>query len=104
MTLSEMITNDLARVFDTDEMAETVTYGGSEISAIVSHEADPDERDGGRAAAVILRVKVSDVASPAYRDSVVIGSDTWRVKQVLGGDGNIWRLQLERDERSGFRR
>ena len=50
-------------------------------------------------ARTIIEVQKSDIAAWAYRDTVVIGSATWRVKRALAGDDDIWRLELETDER-----
>ena len=50
-------------------------------------------------------VKRSDVASPAYSDTVVIGSNTYRVFQdkdediTINGDSEIWILAIMRVER-----
>ena len=50
-------------------------------------------------------VKRSDVASPTYRDTVVIGSNTYRVFQdkdediTINGDSEIWILAIMRVER-----
>jgi hypothetical protein len=102
MTLAEQLTTDLPVFFDTDDFARTVTYNGAEISAIVDYGVSPD---GENARTARLIVKVSDVPDPAYRDTVVIGSATFRVfrdpgKEVaVKGDGHVWELSLVRDER-----
>ena len=46
-------------------------------------------------------VKVSDVASPSYRDAVLINTVTWYVRRIVYGNGNVWKLEIYRDERPG---
>jgi hypothetical protein len=43
-------------------------------------------------------VRVSDVAAPDYRDTVVIGTETWRMQTKISGNGFSWELALERAE------
>jgi len=94
------MTTDLASFFNSDEFAESVTYAGSAITAIFTPADNLDEDEGGSALAMAtLEVKVSDVAAPAYRDAVVVGSATWAVRKILSGDKDVWRLELYRDER-----
>lgn len=101
MTLSDQLTSDLSIFYDTDEFAETVTYNGSAIPAIVDYKTNLDDA-GSRGSAMAIAeisVRASDVAAPAYRDTVVIGSVTWKVRRTLSGDGKEWKLELYRDER-----
>lgn len=99
MTFATQLATDVAAFFDTTEFATTVTYAGESISAIVSYNDNLDEQSGSAVATAILWVKVTDVAAPAYRDAVVIEAVTWYMRKILFGDGHIWQLELERDER-----
>lgn len=102
MTLAAQMTTDLSVFFDTDEHAQTVTYDGSDITAIVDYETLLSEQASGAVKRQkVLWVKVSDVSAPAYRDTVVIGSDTWYVgrESKHETDGYTWKLPLYRDER-----
>lgn len=87
--------------FDTERQALTVTYKGAEIPAVAEYGADRDEGAQARTgmAGAVLHVRRADVADPAYRDPVVIGSDTWHVRKVLEGDEHTWKLLIQRDER-----
>jgi len=103
MTLRDDINTDLGEHhFNLDEFARTITYNGSDIPAVVDYGMSPS---GENARTARITVKVSDVPSPAYRDTVVIGSDTWRVfrdpnqEVAVKGDGHVWELSLIRDER-----
>lgn len=102
-TPKEQAVTDLPILFSTDMIGvETVTYNSVEIPAIVDYGAG-NLGENARTARIV--VKASDVADPAYRDTVVIGSDTWRVfrdpsnEVAVKGDGNVWELNLIRDER-----
>ena len=101
MTLSSQLTTDLSIFFDTDEFAQSVTYAGSVINAIVSDDENLDAA-GSRESAMAkgtIWVKVSDVTLPAYRDAVVIGSDTWYVRRIVSGDGYVWQVEIYRGQR-----
>ena len=101
MTLSSQLTTDLPVFFETDEFAQTITYAGASITALVLFNENLDAA-GGRESAMAMGeiwVKVSDVALPAYRDVVVIGSDTWNVRRILFGDGYVWKVEIYSGER-----
>jgi len=99
MTFKTDMTTDLSVLFNTDEFAETVTYSGEDISAVVDYGLDQDMGDEATVDRALLCVKQSDVSSPAYRDAVVIGTATWYVKNVKSGDGYVWVLEITKDER-----
>jgi len=104
MTLKTAMASDLGLFFNTDDFAETVTYAGSDIIAIPDYDEakktiagkTPMEGVGDYA---FLAVKQSDVATPAYRDSVIINTITWRVAKIDSGDGFVWNLIIKKDER-----
>lgn len=105
-TPKEQAVTDLAVLFSTDlPGVETVTYKGSEIPGIVDYGG---KGHGENARTATLTVKVLDVPDPAYRDTVVIGSTTWRVfkdsgqEVIIRGDGRTWELPLIRDERPAW--
>lgn len=105
-TLKTTIASDLTdAILDTDEFATTITYNTASIKAIVHYGA---RRTRGSNQAVscdawLEGVKASDVAMPVYRDTVVIGTNTFRVMKDDSaqpeGDGISWIIDLVRDER-----
>jgi len=100
MTLAEDMAADLAaNQYDTDEHAVSVSYNGSSISALVEYGDDLEDSQDGLFAVAYLTVLKSDVASPAYRDPVIISSQTWYVQKIVKGDTLQWQLKLTRDER-----
>lgn len=105
-TFTDMIASDLDDVLlNTDEFARSITYNGTAINAIVHY----GPRRIRSADQVVARdawlegVKVSDVATPAHRDTVVIGTTSYRVfiddAAQPEGDGYTWVIDLRRDER-----
>lgn len=103
MTLQDDINTDLGEHhFNTDDFAQTVTYNGSDIPALVDYGIY-DSGENARTARLIVRA--SDVAAPAYRDTMVISGTSWRVfadpdrEVAVKGDGHVWELALIRDER-----
>ena len=99
MTFKIAALADMDAFFNEDEHARTVTYNGTDITAVADVGQRIAENDGAVVDECKLYVQVTDVADPAYRDTVVIGSDTWRVRRALACDGYTWTLSLERDER-----
>lgn len=96
---------DLSVLFNLDEFARTVTYNGTDIPAIVDFGLESQRYGPSSAKAAVLYVKNSDVAAPAYRDTVVMDGATWRVFRdrdqdvVIEGDGHVWKIPVTRDER-----
>lgn len=93
MTLATDITSDLDDVFyNTDEFATAATYtpsGGSAVSvSVIKVEANPAIMDPPPPDdTLIIRVRESEVASPARGDSFVIDSTTYYLLENLGGAG-----------------
>lgn len=102
MAFSDALTNDLAVFYNTTEFGTTITYGGTSVTAIIDYG---DAGGGGSynkdftVVKATIRVKQSDVANPAYRDAVVISSNTWYVQREISGDGKDWVIGIERVER-----
>lgn len=100
MSLATVIADDVSDVIlNTDDLAQSVTYAGSAVDAVVKYEEAFDEQRGSVVRRAEVLVATADVSSPAYRDAVVIGGDTWYVRRVLAGDAYMWKLECERDER-----
>lgn len=78
--------------FDTALAAQTVTYRGVPIPAHFSREEMLDS--AGRADHGTLEVQASDVPVPAYQDTVVIGTETWKVLKMISSDGYSHRIEL----------
>lgn len=102
----DMISSDLDAVFlNTDEFAQEITYNDVTIKAIVHYGP---RKAAGKDTAIscdvwLEGVKRSDVATPGYRDTVVIGSDTYKVmiddSTQPEGDGYSWTINLRKGER-----
>ena len=98
MNLSEARASALNTCFSSAH-ADALTYAGTSIYGHVTYGGNaPTARHA------TLTVRVSDVAAPAYRDTVVIGSTTWRVhsdggEAIITGDGLTWEIPLIRDEK-----
>lgn len=105
-SFTDMITSDLDDVLlNTDEFAQEITYQGTTIKAIVHYGP---RRIKGKDQTIacdawLEGVKVSDVATPTYRDTVVVGGVTYKVliddDAQPEGDGYAWTIDLRRAER-----
>ena len=88
------------------EFSETVVYGDSSVSAIVSREGVGEAYfEDGRGEPASLSIEVTDdsqlaypgVAAPAIGDVATVDGETWRVAEVARGDmTGTWRLGLRR--------
>jgi len=103
-TLAEQMTADLETLFNADEFAKEITYGGATITAIVDYAKSGDDPAASRQSARIT-VKASDVPIPALRTEVVIDGVTWLTAEPgeAQGDGLAWTIPLTRDERARMR-
>lgn len=100
MSIFDDAINDAMEVwFDTGLMASLCTYKGVSIPAHFSREEAEVVNASGRGETATLEVRATDVASPAYRDAVVVAGVTWYVLRVLSSDGYSHRLELYRGER-----
>ena len=99
MTFKNMITSDLSVIFNINELADTIIYNGSSIQALIGYGECYDDQSNVNAVKANIAVKLSDVPSPAYDDTVVIAGVTWRVLNIEKGNGYVWDLNLIRNER-----
>jgi hypothetical protein len=97
VTFFDAIDNALAAWFAAD-FADTVIYNGTQIYGHVVYDGGGS---GANAKHGTVIVQVSDVAIPAYRDTVVIDGETWTVVDHNGvdGDGHTWSIPVVRDEK-----
>jgi hypothetical protein len=96
-----MLDADMRDVFfNPSEFALSIGYKGLPIIAIVDFGSDPNRQDKSQRTDGRITVKASDVASPKYKDPVLISSVSWCVDRVLSGDGYTWDLAIFRDERA----
>jgi len=77
----------------------TVTYNGSSVVVKFESGEDLDEQSGTLMSVMTIWVKKTDVATPTYRDTVVVGSTTWRVRRISLGDSQSWQILLYSGER-----
>ena len=97
MSLATAMANDLAKIMDSSDpnsFAQSISYNGTTIDAIVTYE----ENDFKKLIATI-EIQSADVALPDYRDTIIIGSLTYKVKKRLSGDAYYWKIQAEASER-----
>jgi hypothetical protein len=97
MTLKTQLSSDMSTFFNTDEFAESVTYEGSAIDAVVTAWTDHDEGDSPRVETpdLGLIVQVADVTLPVTGDAVIVSAVTYRVADIVHGDNShTWFLGL----------
>lgn len=99
MGFKEQVASDLSVFINPDEHAESITYNGSPIDAVVDYI---DAEGGSQKEQAVLYVKESDVVAPAYNDVVVIGSKTWKVASDAAGhilQDSMWQIKMVTGER-----
>lgn len=101
MTFLAQLHEDMAHMLDTDVFAETVTYNGAAISAviIIKESAQVEGKHNKMVDTAEAFVRVADVAEPAYRDTIVADGRTWNVAKTLDSDTAGHRLALESPRR-----
>lgn len=94
MGFKDQIELDLAEMLDTDTFADTVTYDGTSISAIVDTgiELIRDSRED----VGMIHVAVSAVPTVSHGDPVVIDSNNWIVTKTLTSDGYLTSVHIQR--------
>lgn len=101
MTLRTDMTEALDSLFD--DQAESITYNGQAINAIVDI-GGTDTENAGQKLAGTVEVKISDIAAPVYRAEIVINGVTWRGIHPLRQDWQTWVQQIETDVRPDHKR
>jgi hypothetical protein len=100
MTLKADILTDLDDVFfDTDELADAITYGTASIGAIVSYGVNLNQGGAMAQSECTIKVKKSDVATFAARTAVTIGTDAWKTLREVRSDAYTRTIELEKDMR-----
>tara|TARA_R100001530_G_scaffold133847_4_gene107828 strand:+ start:934 stop:1287 length:354 start_codon:yes stop_codon:yes gene_type:complete len=112
-TLAAQILLDRANVFlNTGDFAETITYEGNSITAIVDIGEEEVVDDVGRTTKEIrgtVTVSTSDVSNPAPGDTWVHNSITYTVENVRSQEGGMCECDsvhahAKRTARQGYRR
>ena len=110
MTAEETFNKALGEIYSRLGKQVTYTPSGGEAASIfadVTYGAnleDPAWKPLGTRASATLGVKKADVPDPQYKDTLLIEGVTWTVVRVLEGDGFTWKLEIERDVRSTFKK
>mgnify|MGYP000906745763 CR=1 FL=1 len=107
MTFKELMVQDASSVmFDAEEFAETVTYNGASIRAIVELEQElapgntfTNEGESDRATIMVL---AADVPEPVRGDTIKTSLKTWEVVRLLASDVAMHTLECIADERPGW--
>jgi hypothetical protein len=112
MTLKTDILNDVAIFFDTDDFGLAATYtvkggtSGIDVTVILDQVQDAETAKQSRGEAYYahqgrLWCQVSEVAAPHAGDSFLVGTDTWIVQEVIGGNTVAWELAVYRSSFAG---
>lgn len=107
MSLKEQLADDTALFLNSDEMAETVTYDGSAILAVVDRgtltrdgiEGNEIATTDGTSVRAEIFVAVEDVPSPQRGDRILDSSGTsWCVMYANESDAGLHALVCVADE------
>jgi len=103
MTFKDQLSNDLDAVFhNTDEFAISLTTSASvTINGILDYAQNLSDYElNGQIVLASLRIKVSDVATPERYQTYSDGTHTWRIENIVSGDGYEWVCTVSRDQRA----
>lgn len=110
MALKDQMAADVAAIFlNTSEFAESITYNGMPLLAIV--ELGEDRADGneftneGLSARATVWISASDVPTPCQGDIIIRNSDLsrWEVARVVESGGGMHRLLCVSRQSVGWR-
>jgi hypothetical protein len=115
VTLAEMITSDIPRLFETAEFAQTVTYTpttGDAVSGIpaIVRRTGEEEKNSTVQFDARIRLRVSDVAARPAHGATIAATDaageteTWELVANATSLRGTWLCKCVRGRRPGFRR
>lgn len=104
MNYIEAKAHAMTLLFDTDMVAELVTYNGgdTQIPAVFDFS---ETISNASADTALVYVAMSDVPSPAYRDTILRGTTTWYVHRdkktdnVAVESSGMWKMKITTNER-----
>lgn len=101
---SDQLKADVAAFLNPLEFGQAATYtpfGSTSVETVVVPAMGEDLEEGATSsrAAARLFVPIEDVPSPAYKDTVLFGGETWTVQRVLAKDNQVAELAISRDIR-----
>lgn len=103
MGLFDDAVNNAMDVWFGSDYADTVTYAGTDISAII-HERGTEDNPEGLIDFIEVEVQLSDVAGIDYEnDTLVIGSDTYKYPRLKSIDSYSRIIRLVKSRRARIR-
>jgi len=101
VSLKTAIGNDMSVFFNTGDFAESITFAGATVTAIVTYKDNPMQDGISRVRYANLELQKSEVASWIYRDAAVIGGVSWYATKEIMSDDYTWLLEIETNQRIG---
>jgi hypothetical protein len=112
MSLKTDLVGDVSIFFDTDDFGLAATYtvkggtSGSSVTVVLDQVQDSETTKQSRGEAYYahqgrLWCQVSEISRPQAGDTFVIGTDTWVVQDVIGGNAVAWELAVYRSAFAG---
>jgi hypothetical protein len=95
MTLKESMASDVSVFLNSDEFADTITYNGTEITAVFELQQDRNDNEftlSGQAAIADVYVSKEDVATVSRTDKIVKDGVTYRFRFIADEDPAMWHL------------
>lgn len=96
MAISDL-RDDIADIFDPEELAEAITFDGRTIYAIpTGYGIRLENYPEAEIADAVIVVQAADVESPEVGTAVRLGRVDYVVSDILEGNGLTWSLALAR--------
>lgn len=103
MAFKDNLAADMSVFFNTDEFAETCSYNGNNVLAIINRVQQPQINGTTSADYAQVLVKKSQVSSPKIHDILVFDEKAWVVENVTRSDGLIFDLTCHAQEGARLR-
>lgn len=105
MSFQSQLAADLGVFWNSAEFAESATYttlagATSTVEAVLDPGQALSEGSPGQSAVGTCFVKSSQVATPVRYETLTMGGTTWRIDDIISGDGYSWILSVSTDHRA----
>lgn len=107
MTLKSLMVSDLDSVFfNTNDFADSAIYNSKDgtisnkaIKIIIDNNIALSDANYGMNEIATITLKKSDVDLPKIYDTITAGTTIYTVRQRISGDGYVWVVAVETDQR-----
>lgn len=107
MTLKSLMNSDIENIFfNTNEFADSAIYNSKDgtishkaIKVVIDNNIALSDANYGMNEIATITLKKTDVNLPKIYDTITVDTTIYTVRQRISGDGYVWVLAVETDQR-----